>query len=190
LPQILLPTDKIDTIYPASPHSIAYYQGLFPLLAETLKKSTEYYQKDLMHPVQLQLLPQPGQTPPIIPVSQTLPQPGHIQIQSPPPNLGKNHSVFQQTPLISPPSSSTSPSSGSAMSTSGSNGGSNNSHGSNSIANSNILDDDKKMRDKCLYLKQLLQDKKQIQGLSGYFLHVDRILDEGENAMFSGLNLY
>jgi len=76
------------------------------------------------------------------------------------------------------------------MSTSGSNGGSNNSHGSNSIANSNILDDDKKMRDKCLYLKQLLQDKKQIQGLSGYFLHVDRILDEGENAMFSGLNLY
>jgi len=41
-------------------------------------------------------------------------------------------------------------------------------------------DDDMKVRDKCLYLKQLLQDKKQIQGLAGCFLHVDRILDEGE----------
>jgi protein quaking len=39
-------------------------------------------------------------------------------------------------------------------------------------------DDDTKIRDKCLYLKQLLQDKKQIQGLAGCFLHVDRILDE------------
>ena len=47
-----------------------------------------------------------------------------------------------------------------------------------------VNDEDRKVRDKCLYLKQLLQDKKQIQGLNGFFLHADRILDEGEEFFF------
>ncbi|XP_039274643.2 KH domain-containing RNA-binding protein qki.S-like isoform X1 [Styela clava] len=39
-------------------------------------------------------------------------------------------------------------------------------------------DEERKTRDKCLYLKQLLQDKKQLQNFGGMFVHIDRILDE------------
>nr|CAB3265342.1 protein quaking-B [Phallusia mammillata] len=123
-----------------------------------------------MHPVQLQLLPPPGQNQSLVPPNQAIPPQGHLQIQSPPPALPKPPINFQQTPMISPPSSSTSPSSSSGMSASGG--------GNHCVSGGNFNDDDKKMRDKCLYLKQLLQDKKQIQSLPGCFMHVDRILDE------------
>lgn len=46
--------------------------------------------------------------------------------------------------------------------------------------NITLTDDEMKTRDKCLYLKQLLQDKKNMQPFAGMFLHLDRILDEGE----------
>lgn len=44
----------------------------------------------------------------------------------------------------------------------------------------NMNEEERKTRDKCLYLKQLLQDKKQLQNLPGVFLHLDRVLDEGQ----------
>lgn len=81
----------------------------------------------------------------------------------------------QQQMVNQPPSSSTSPTSSSGL-TVGSGSQQNNSMNNQSPAPSK--EEDMKVRDKCLYLKQLLQDKKQIQGLTGCFLHVDRILDE------------
>lgn len=35
------------------------------------------------------------------------------------------------------------------------------------------------------YLAQLLKDKKQIQAFSNVFIHVERILDDGESTFFS-----
>lgn len=129
-----------------------------------------------MHPVQFQIIPQQtagGQQ--INPVSPAIPQPTHIQVQSPPSSLPKPQIGYHQNSMVSPPSrNSTSPSSSSG-----------NSHGTTMnlpmMTSSMYNDDERKMRDKCLYLKQLLQDKKQIQNLTGCFLHVDRILDEGRN---------
>ena len=122
-----------------------------------------------MHPLPLQLIQQQNST------SQPLPTPAHIQIQSPP---SKQQVNFHQPPILSPPGSSVSPSSGSNMSLQGPNSSHplGNLH-SNGVA---VNDEDQKIKDKCLYLKQLLQDKKQIQSLNGLFLHADRILDEGE----------
>ncbi|XP_076818954.1 protein quaking-A-like isoform X2 [Clavelina lepadiformis] len=130
-----------------------------------------------LHPVQLQLIQQPPPGPQITQAPPTLPQQQtHIQIQSPPPiNKQQQQINYHQTTLISPPGSSTSPSS-----SSGASSASQILNNFNNISPSAIVggEDDKKVRDKCLYLKQLLQDKKQIQSLSGCFLHVDRILDE------------
>ncbi|XP_078493351.1 protein quaking-A isoform X4 [Ciona intestinalis] len=108
-----------------------------------------------MHPMQLQLIHQSAAT-------QQMPQPTHIQIQSPPPPLPKPHNYHQQA-VVSPPGSASPSSSSSSLPT------------TNGAV---VHEEDRKVRDKCLYLKQLLQDKKQIQNLTGCFLHLDRILDE------------
>ena len=42
-------------------------------------------------------------------------------------------------------------------------------------------ENDKKTRDKCLYLKQLLADKRSIAQMPGVFLHMERLLDDGES---------
>ena len=122
-----------------------------------------------MHPVQLQLLQQQPGTP------QPLPPQTHIQIQSPPPKQPIN---FHQPALISPPPSSSSPTSIGGGSVSGPNLPKAN----NLAINGTTGEEDRKVRDKCLYLKQLLQDKKQLQSLNGFFLHADRILDEGKKS--------
>ena len=41
-------------------------------------------------------------------------------------------------------------------------------------------ENDKKTRDKCLYLKQLLADKNIISRMPGTFLHMERLLDDGK----------
>ena len=42
-------------------------------------------------------------------------------------------------------------------------------------------ENDKKTRDKCLYLKQLLADKNIISRMPGTFLHMERLLDDGKS---------
>ncbi|CBY30807.1 unnamed protein product [Oikopleura dioica] len=39
-------------------------------------------------------------------------------------------------------------------------------------------ENDKKTRDKCLYLKQLLADKRTMAQMPGAFTHLDRLLDD------------
>ena len=120
--------------------------------------------------MQLQLLQQQP------PSSQSIPSSTHIQLQS---SLPKQQINFHQPSLMSPPGNS-STSSSTSGSTGSIQGSVHHKSGSNISANElNTNDEDRKMKDKCLYLKQLLQDKKQIQSLSGFFLHADRILDEG-----------
>ena len=41
-------------------------------------------------------------------------------------------------------------------------------------------ENDKKTRDKCLYLKQLLADKRTMAQMPGAFTHLDRLLDDGK----------
>ena len=41
-------------------------------------------------------------------------------------------------------------------------------------------ENDKKTRDKCLYLKQLLADKRTAAQMPGVFLHMERLLDDGK----------
>lgn len=47
-------------------------------------------------------------------------------------------------------------------------------------------ENDKKTRDKCLYLKQLLADKNIISRMPGTFLHMERLLDDGKFILFIG----
>ena len=41
-------------------------------------------------------------------------------------------------------------------------------------------ENDKKTRDKCVYLKQLLADKRTMAQMPGAFTHLDRLLDDGK----------
>ena len=41
-------------------------------------------------------------------------------------------------------------------------------------------ENDKKTRDKCLYLKQLLADKRNMAQMPGVFNHLERLLDDGK----------
>ena len=41
-------------------------------------------------------------------------------------------------------------------------------------------ENDKKTRDKCLYLKQLLADKRSMAQMPGVFNHLERLLDDGK----------
>ena len=53
-------------------------------------------------------------------------------------------------------------------------------------------ENDKKTRDKCLYLKQLLADKRTAAQMPGVFLHMERLLDDGKllhNFWRVGVNL-
>ena len=43
-------------------------------------------------------------------------------------------------------------------------------------------ENDKKTRDKCLYLKQLLADKRNMAQMPGVFNHLERLLDDGKLA--------
>lgn len=52
---------------------------------------------------------------------------------------------------------------------------------SNTFGSNSSIEEDKKIKDKCSYLKALLQDKKQLQAFPAVFIHVERILDEGMN---------
>ena len=45
-------------------------------------------------------------------------------------------------------------------------------------------ENDKKTRDKCLYLKQLLADKRTAAQMPGVFLHMERLLDDGKFFFF------
>lgn len=42
-------------------------------------------------------------------------------------------------------------------------------------------ENDKKTRDKCLYLKQLLADKRSMAQMPGVFNHLERLLDDGKS---------
>lgn len=49
-------------------------------------------------------------------------------------------------------------------------------------------ENDKKTRDKCLYLKQLLADKRSMAQMPGVFNHLERLLDDGKS--FKLINFY
>ena len=51
-------------------------------------------------------------------------------------------------------------------------------------------ENDKKTRDKCLYLKQLLADKNIISRMPGTFLHMERLLDDGKSHEIHAYNFF
>jgi hypothetical protein len=50
-------------------------------------------------------------------------------------------------------------------------------------------ENDKKTRDKCLYLKQLLADKRSMAQMPGVFNHLERLLDDGKSRLSFWFNL-
>lgn len=199
--------DKIETVQHFPPLPFLNFPP--PLTNPSQQQAAAAAQQQALsppvHPLQFQLinphLQQQGvNQSQVTPVTHAVAQSTNIQIQPTSPA-----SIYTHTSGLHPASTSSTPpaSNGSSISTVLSkpnnttsavvatmnslnhNSNNNNSHNPGGATGTVALPttgrhDDSKIRDKCLYLKQLLQDKKQIQGLAGCFLHVDRILDEGK----------